>query len=112
MTIYINIALLWAIIVFIVDLSGFTQTWLGWLSKFTAMYNLPAVTELKPFSCSLCMTFWTGTLYAFFVGQLTIPIVAYVCALSFFSITLRELFIFINETATSAVARLNRWLND
>ena len=111
MGIYINLALLWAIVVFIVDQSGFTQTWLGWLSRFTARYNLPPVTELRPFSCSLCMTWWCSLAYAWLQGQLTLPVIAYIAGLSFLSITLSELFIFIRETLTNGIAKLNQWLN-
>ncbi len=111
MSIYPQLLLLWAVVVFIVDLSGWTQTWLGWLSKFTARFGYPEVKELRPFSCSLCMTWWCGLAYAWLQDQFTLPVIAYIAGLSFLSITLRELFIFISETLTNAIAKLNRWLN-
>lgn len=111
MNIYVSLLLLWAVVVFIVDHSGWTQTWLGWLSKFTARFGYPPVTELRPFSCSLCSTWWTGLAYAWLQDQLTLPVVAYIAGLSFLSITLSELFIFIRETLTNAIANFNKWLN-
>ena len=111
MSIYVSILLLWAVVVFIVDLSGWTQTWLGWLSRFTTRHGYPAVKELRPFSCSLCMVWWTGLAWAWLQGQFSLPVVAYIAGLSFLSITLRELFIFIRETLTNAIANLNKWLN-
>ena len=56
MSIYFDLLLVTAIVVYIVALSGFTQTWLGWLSKFTARYGYGPVHQLRPFSCPQCMT--------------------------------------------------------
>ena len=111
MNIYLELLLLAAIVVYIVDLSGWTQTWLGWLSKFTRRYGYGPVKELRPLSCSLCMTWWTGLAWALIRDDFSVRIIAYVAALSFLSLTLRELFIFIRETLTNAIARLNRWIN-
>lgn len=108
---YIDLLLITCIVVFIVDLSGFTQTWLGWLSRFTARYGYPPVQELRPFSCSLCMTWWTGLAYALITHTLSIAIVAYIAALSFSSITLTQLFIFIRETMLTCIRKIDTWLN-
>lgn len=112
MSIYLQLLLLAAIVVYIVDCSGFTDTWLGWLSRFTARYKLPPVRSLRPFSCSKCMTWWTGIAWALIQHQFTLPVLAYIAGLSLLSITLCELFIFIRETSTNVLAKLNRWLND
>jgi hypothetical protein len=112
MNIYAELALVWAVVVFIVDLSGWTDTWLGWLSKWTRKYGLPAVKELRPFSCSQCMTWWCCLLWALLRKNFTLPVVAYSAALAHFSFTLCELFIFLRETLTNAIAKLNKWLND
>lgn len=111
MNIYIELLLLAAIIVFVVDLSGWTQTWLGWLSKFTTKRNYPPVKDLRPFSCSLCMTWWVGILYALLRNSFTLPVLAYIGALAFLTITIREAFIFLRETLTNAIAKVNKWLN-
>ncbi len=112
MSIYIELLLVAAVVVFIVDLSGWTDTWLGWLSRFTTRRGYPPVRQLQPFSCSLCMSWWTGIAWAIYCGQLTLPVLAYIAGLSFFSITLRELFILIREVSTTALAKLNRWITE
>ena len=111
MSIYLSLLLLSCVVVYVVDLSGWTQTWLGWLSRFTTRHGYPPVKELRPFSCSLCMTWWICLLYAYLRNSFTLPVVAYIAGLSFLSITLRELFIFIRETFTNAIAKFNQWLN-
>lgn len=111
-SIYTDLTLLWAVIVFVVDLSGWTDTLLRLASRFTARYGLPPVKELRPFTCSLCSTWWICILYALIRNNFTLPVLAFIAALSFLSITLRELFIFIRETLTTGIAKLNKWLND
>lgn len=92
-TIYTDLLLLTLVVVWIVDLSGWTDTWLGWLSRWLGR----SVRELKPFSCSLCMTWWTGIVYALCQRCLTIPLLAYIALLAFLSFPLSEFFIFIRE---------------
>ena len=81
------------VVVYIVDVSGWTDTWLGWLSRWLGH----TVTSLKPFSCSLCMTWWSGILYLLITGRFCLPLLAYVAALSWLSFTLSEVLIFIQE---------------
>lgn len=111
MSIYLSLLLLSCVVVYVVDLSGWTPTWLGWLSRFTARFGYPPVKELRPFSCSLCMTWWIGILYAYLRKEFTLPVIAYTAGLSFLTVTIREGFIFIRETLTSAIAKVNKWLN-
>lgn len=111
MSIYLQLLLLAAVVVYIVDLSGWTDFWLGRLSRFTRAHGYPPVKSLRPFSCSSCMTWWCGLAWAYIHGQLTLPVIAYTAGLSFLSITLYELFIFISETLTNGIAKINRWLN-
>ena len=47
----VELILVAMITIYVVDLSGFTDTWL----KFLSAYKGRKITELKPFSCSLCM---------------------------------------------------------
>ena len=75
----VDILLMAAIIVFVVDLSGFTQTWKGWLSKWLGVQ----IGDVPPFDCSLCLTFWAGLIYLLATGNFTIPLLAYVTLVAF-----------------------------
>jgi hypothetical protein len=88
------------IVVYIVDLSGWTDTWLGWLSRWLGH----PVRELKPFSCSLCMTWWAGIVYLLCTGRFCLPLIAYVAGLSFLSFPLTQILIFTREI-------LMKWIN-
>lgn len=79
--------------VFIIDVSGFKDTI---LQVFTALLHKP-VNGFRPFTCSLCMTFWTGLAYLLITGSLSLP---YLAALSFVAALTKPLasaFIFILE---------------
>lgn len=111
MNIYLQLLLLAAIVVYVVDLSGFTDTWLGWLSRFTTRHGYPPVKRLRPFSCSLCMTWWCGLAWAYFQNALSLPVVAYVAGLSFFSLTLYELLIFTREGLLAILRKMEQWID-
>lgn len=89
----IDLTLVALITIYIVDLSGFTDTWLAFLSH----YKGKKVTSLKPFSCSLCMVWWVCLLYALCTGSLSLPIIAFIALLSFLSVPLGHLLVFLRE---------------
>lgn len=91
---YTDILFLTLIVVFIVDASGFTDSWLDALSRWLKH----RVNSFKPFSCSLCMTWWSGIVYLIVTGRFCLPLIAYVAGLAFLSGTISDLFIFIRET--------------
>ena len=48
-------------------MSGFVDEVDDWISKRVRFHHLP-----KPFSCALCMTFWTSLIYVIIAGQFSI----------------------------------------
>ena len=102
MKIYIDLLMVAVITIYIVDLSGFTET----LLKFISAYKGRKITELKPFSCSLCMVWWVCLIYAAIVGNLTIPVVALIALLSLMSVPLGQLLILLREGFIKLVNKL------
>lgn len=109
MSIYLELLLVAVVVVYVVSLSGWTDTWLGWLSKFTARHGYGPVRELKPFSCAQCMTWWCCLLWCLIRGRFSLPLVAYSAGLAFFSLTLENVSIFIRDGLLKLVALLERW---
>lgn len=89
----LDILLVAVITIYIVDLSGFTDTWLTFLSN----YRGRKVTELKPFSCSLCMVWWVCLIFSLLTGSFSIPIVAYIAMLSMLSAPIGQLMLLLRE---------------
>ena len=98
----IDIILVALVTIYIVDLSGFTETWLSILSH----YKNRKITELKPFSCSLCMVWWVCLIYAAIVGNLTIPVVALIALLSLLSVPCGQLLMLIREAFLKVINKL------
>ena len=102
----IDLILVALVTIYIVDLSGFTETWLSILSH----YKNRKITELKPFSCSLCMVWWVCLIYAVIVGNLTIPFVALIALLSLLSVPCGQLLILIREAFLKVINKLMNML--
>ena len=98
----IDIILVALVTIYIVDLSGFTET----LLKVISAYKGRKITELKPFSCSLCMVWWVCLIYAVIVGNLTIPVVALIALLSLLSVPSGQLLILIREAFLKVINKL------
>ena len=97
---YLDLLFLALIVVFIVDLSGWTDTWLDAFSRWLGH----KVKEFKPFTCSLCMTWWTGIVYLIVTGRFSLGLLAYVALLAFLSFPISQFLIFIKEL-------LLKWIN-
>lgn len=98
----IDIILVALVTIYIVDLSGFTET----LLKVISAYKGRKITELKPFTCSLCMVWWVCLIYAVIVGNLTIPVVALIALLSLLSVPCGQFLILIREAFLKVVNKL------
>lgn len=98
----IDIILVALVTIYIVDLSGFTETWLNILSS----YRGRKITGLKPFSCSLCMVWWVCLIFSLVTGECSIPMVAFIALLSFLSVPLGQLLILIREAFLKVINKL------
>ena len=87
------IALIW---VYICDLSGIVAEIRHVMAKLLKIHesNMPS---LKPFSCSQCMTFWTGLFYVIFADSFSLASIVVVCMFAFFTTTLRGLLQAVKE---------------
>ena len=102
----IDIILVALVTIYIVDLSGFTET----LLKVISAYKGRKITELKPFSCSLCMVWWVCLIYAAIVGNLTIPVVALIALLSLLSVPFGQLLILIRDAFLKVINKIMEML--
>ena len=74
------------IVVFLIDQSGFINEFKTWLKKLLTKGKMKDSNySLKPFDCSLCMTFWVSLIYLLVFQELTILNFMLVCLSSWFS---------------------------
>lgn len=98
----IDLLLVALITIYIVDLSGFTDTILNFASGWYGR----KVTEFKPFTCSLCMVWWVCIIYLIVVGQFSLPMVAVSALLSFLSNPIGQMLIFVRESILGLANKL------
>lgn len=59
--------------IYIVDVSGFTDSWKKGLARFL---NVKELRPLPPFDCGQCMTWWVCLFYAICTGVLSVWTIA------------------------------------
>lgn len=95
----LNILLIAIITVIIIDLSGFIQSLESGLSKWLkANCHIP-----RPFSCSLCSTWWLSLIYIIIIGKLTILNVAVILLLSYMTPIIKDILIFIKDISSQII---------
>lgn len=95
----IDILLIAVIVVCIVDISGFTDSWKSALKKVLTKGRMsdPYYT-LKPFDCSFCMTFWTGLIWLLVIHSVTLWMLAYLLLICVMTPVIKDVIILIRET--------------
>lgn len=103
MSIYLQLFFIALVVVYIVDLSGFTDSWRGALARWL---QVPALRPLPPFDCGQCMVWWVTTIWALCCGRLTLAVLAYCAALSFLAIVLGLLLDTIREAFLALINKI------
>lgn len=93
-SVFIDLLLVALVTIYIVDLSGFTDSWRTLLAR---SLHIKSLRPLPPFDCGKCATWWACLIYSAFNWGITLPIIAYAAALSFLSVPIGGLLIFIRE---------------
>lgn len=65
------------------------------------IFRLPANANisLKPFDCSLCMTFWIGLVYIIFADFTLVNLLA-VCAVAYFTPVMKDIWFLVRDVFT------------
>lgn len=102
MSIFLKYFLIAVVVVYIVDLSGFTQSWRGWLSRKLGGELRP----LKPFDCSLCLTWWVLIIVSLCDHTFSAATLAYIALLSFAADIIGQALRLVKEAVRTAIAKL------
>lgn len=102
MNIYTHLLLLALVTIYVVDVSGFTESWRSLLME---ILRISRMRPLKPFDCGLCMTWWVCLIYPMFTGDFSLGTIAFAALLSHLSNPIGQLLIFIREWITWIINR-------
>lgn len=101
----LDLFLITIIICFIIDISGIIESIEWWLSKWLKVNcKIP-----KPFSCSLCMTFWMGLIWIS-IFDFTLLNFVYVCLFATLSENISNFIIIIKQLVTKVQDTIVLWL--
>ena len=92
--IYLHLFLISCVVVYIVDISGFTESWRGLISEKMKVKNLR---PLPPFDCGQCMVWWVTLAFVCLKRELSVYTIAACGGYSFLSNTIYQLMLFIRE---------------
>lgn len=67
-----------AIVVFVIDCSGFTESWKGALGRWLGVM----VGRVRPFDCSLCASWWANIVLLLCGRCFTLPFLAFAALLA------------------------------
>lgn len=67
--------------------------------------------EFRPFTCSLCMTFWLSLLYCFVNHCITIPMIAFILLISILTTEINDLIILIKNLITKLIQYIDDKIN-
>ena len=105
--IYLELFLVAFVATFITELSGFMDSVKDWRGRWLGR----PVRRLRPFDCSLCMTWWTCLAYAFACGKLSVITLAYVAGLAMLARPLAELVRAVVEVVLSLCRMWSDWID-
>ena len=105
MKIYIDLLLVALITIYIVDISGFTESWRTALAR-SLKISESAMRPLKPFDCGKCMTWWVCLIYPICTGDISLGTIAFAALLSHLSNPIGEGLIFLRERMIHIIDRL------
>lgn len=101
--IYIEILLIAVIVCFVIDCSGFVDSLKNFIGKkiFHLKNFRPSDIMLKPFDCSLCMTFWTTLLYTIVTGNIHLYTICYICVISLLTRNISNMLFWLQDTIST-----------
>lgn len=105
MTTIINLILVALVTIYIVDLSGFTDAWRAALARLLHISEA-ALRPLPPFDCGKCATWWVCIIFLLATGTFSLPLLAFVALLSFLSVPIGQLLLFVREGLNTIISKL------
>lgn len=103
---YIDLFEITVIVVIIVDISGFVDSIKVFIGKVLGINNV----SLKPFDCSLCMTFWVSMCYLIYTNELNLTTVMVTLLLSVMTPVISDLIYFVRDIFGFIISKISKLL--
>ena len=108
----INLLLINLIISYIIDISGVMDSIKSTIKKVLTKGKMSDPNyNLKPFDCSLCMTFWISLIYVYLVGQFDIYGIFLACINSYIVQFSKDLYLLIKDIFAKVLDLIYKLIN-
>ena len=91
----INCLLITIFFVIVIDQLHFVDDITSVISGWLTNGKIKKPIQLKPFSCSTCMSWWTNLIYIIAIGHCTIPMILYIVVLSWSTPIINSILSFV-----------------
>ena len=109
--IVLNLFLISVIWVVILDLSGFSDTLKVWVGKILKLSPQTSQNlDLKPITCSLCMTWWSGLLYLILIHKISFIYLTITLLFSFFTTSTKDFLYLVKDIIDWVINKIGRKL--
>lgn len=81
--------------VIVIDQVRFTDEITTIISRLLTSGRIVRPFQLKPFTCSLCMSFWTNLIYIYCTDELSVFMLLYILALSWLTPVINTVLTFV-----------------
>lgn len=109
----INLLLIATICVFIIDISGAADSLKSGIKYVLTKGRMSNSNyRLKPFDCSLCMTFWSSLIYLLVIGQFTLPYIACTCVICCFLGFLKNAILLVEDSLNKIIQLIYKYFID
>lgn len=106
--IYINCLLITVIFVIISDGLHFWDNFSPIISGLLTNGKIKKSIPSKIMTCSTCQSWWTNLIYIIIMGQLSIPMLAYILGLSFFAPVINDILMFSREFLKTIIIKIDK----
>lgn len=103
----LTIALMWVVIL---DTTDFYDRVTGGIRAALTRGRFHKPFYVKPFCCSLCMTWWSGVVYLLLTHSVSVLALGYVLGLAFFTPTIKDVLLLVRDLLAKGVNEIYRRL--
>lgn len=103
-----DIILISLICVFVIDCTDIIPVVKRRISNL--IYHRDINISIKPFDCSLCMSFWCGLAYLLLTGSFSLPLLFIVCLSSYFTPVYKEIYDFVTDMTQTLISNIRAML--
>lgn len=102
--IYLNILLIAVIVVIVIDNTDFVDNIKKLISSLLTKGKIKSSNySLKPFDCSLCMTFWISLIYLIIQNQVTLISITYTLVIALLTPQINDLVKLLQDLITKLI---------